>query len=822
MPRLLRRGGRRGLALAIFMLLDAALPAFAEEAGTAHPELWPKTASPGAFIDAARETKIASLIASMTLEEKVGQTIQADVSAIRPEELRRYPLGALLAGGNSAPGRNTHAEPAAWLALVKAYQDVAMEARAGHVPIPLLFGVDAVHGHSKIVGATVFPHNIGLGAARDPELIRLIGEATAKEVAATGFNWTFAPTLAIPRDIHWGRTYEGYSEEPEIVARYAGPMALGLQGELAAGQSMQAGHILATAKHFLGDGATEGGVDQGDARISEHELIRLHNAGYPPAIESGALSVMASFSSWNGVKHSGNKTLLADVLKGRMGFEGFVVGDWNAHGQLAGCTPTDCPRALNAGVDLFMAPDSWKGLFENTLAAARDGRIPMERLDDAVRRILRAKLVFGASDGFSPLAGQFENLGAAAHRAIARRAVRESLVLLKNNGATLPLRSSAHVIVTGDGADNIGKQSGGWTLNWQGLGNANADFPNGQSIYTGLRAALEAGGGSAELSADGEFRARPDAAFVIFGESPYAEFQGDIDTLEFEAGGGPNLALLRKLKAKGVPVVAIFLSGRPLWTNPHINASDAFVAAWLPGSEGAGVADVLIGDKDGRARHDFRGRLSFSWPSRADRVPGHQSEGNYAPQFAYGYGLSYAQPAELALLSEDPGARREARNLERYFLNGREQAPWRFQLSGAVAQTTIDAGAQENGRRLDWSGDGAFAVTGPVVDLTRQANGDMALVVRYRVEAAAANPVLLSVSCGPQCGGAIDASKLFAPSPKDEWRIERIKLSCFRSAGADLSRIASPFTLTTSGRFSITLTELRLVPDEGHADCPPR
>lgn len=820
MARLLRRCRRPGLALASCALLGSILPAFAEETARAHPELWPKTASPSAFIDASREAKIASLIASMTLEEKVGQTIQADVSAIRPEELRRYPLGALLAGGNSAPGHDIHAGPNAWLALVKAYQDVAAETRAGRVPIPLLFGVDAVHGHSKIVGATVFPHNIGLGAARDPELIRLIGEATAKEVAATGFNWTFAPTLATPRDIHWGRTYEGYSEEPEIVARYGASMTLGLQGDLAASQPMQTGHVLATAKHFLGDGATAGGVDQGDARIFESELIRLHNAGYPPAIESGVLSVMASFSSWNGVKHSGNGTLLTDVLKGRMGFEGFVVGDWNAHGQLAGCTPTDCPRALNAGLDLFMAPDSWKGLFENTLAAARDGRIPMERLDDAVRRILRAKLIFGASDGLSPLAGEFAWLGAPAHRAVARRAVGESLVLIKNNSGVLPLRSSAHVLVTGDGADDIGKQSGGWTLSWQGLGNANSDFPNGQSIYAGLKEALETGGGSAELSADGEFATRPDAAIVIFGESPYAEFQGDIDSLEFEAGAGPNLALLRKLKAKGVPVVAIFLSGRPLWTNPHINASDAFVAAWLPGSEGGGVADVLIGDKDGHARRDFRGRLSFSWPSRADRIPGHRSDENYAPQFAYGYGLSYAQPAELPTLSEDLGVRGEARNLERYFLKGREQAPWRFQLSGAVVQTTTDAGAQENGRRLDWSGVGAFAVAGPVVDLTRQANGEMAVVVRYRVEAAAASPVFLSVSCGPQCGSAIDVSKLFAPSPGGEWRMARIKLSCFRSAGADLSRTASPFTLTTAGRFSVTLTELRLAPNEGDADCP--
>ncbi len=786
---------------------------------TAHPELWPKTSSPAAMVDSATEARITALMTSLSLEEKVGQTIQADISAIRPEDLRRYPLGALLAGGNSAPDRNNRAPPSAWLELISGYREVAREARKGHTPIPLLFGIDAVHGHNKIKGATVFPHNIGLGAARDPELVRSIGEATAEEVAVTGANWTFGPTVAAPRDVHWGRSYEGYAEQPDVIASYAGSMTLGLQGEMAPGESLRPGHIIGSAKHFLGDGGTAGGLDQGDAKISETELIRLHNAGYPPAIEAGILSVMASFSSWNGVKHSGNRTLLTDALKGRMGFTGFVVSDWNAHGQLPGCSTTDCPQALEAGVDLFMAPDSWKGLFENTLAEARSGRISMARLDDAVRRILRVKFKAGLFDGPSPIGGKFERLGAPDHRAIARRAVRESLVLLKNNGKLLPLRNSARVLVAGDGADNIGKQSGGWTLSWQGLGNHNSDFPNGQSIYAGLREALEAGGGAATLAPDGEFKETPDVAVVVFGENPYAEFQGDIQTLEFQPGAKTDLALLRRLKAKGVPVVAVFLSGRPLWTNPEINASDAFVAAWLPGTEGGGVADVLIGDAHGRARFDFSGRLAFSWPSRADKIPGHPDEEGYAPQFAYGYGLSYALPRELSALSEYPGSTAPARNLERYFVGGRVQDPWRFDLSGAVTQTTVDAGAQENGRRLQWAGEGRFAVEGDAVDLSRQATGDMAIFMRFRVDDPPTRPVIMSVSCGEGCSGAVDVTALMRAAP-GEWREDKIKLSCFRSAGADLSRTTSPLTLTTTGALSIVFTEIRLTTSEGDGLCP--
>jgi beta-glucosidase len=297
----------------------------------------------------------------MTLEEKVGQVIQADIAAITPEDLREYPLGSILAGGSSAPNGDDRASPAEWLALARAFRAVAAERRPGRTPVPPILGIDAVHGHNNVVGATVFPHNIGLGAARDAGLVRRVAEATAEEVAVTGFDWTFAPTLAVPRDDRWGRTYEGYAEDPEIVAAYSGPAIEGLQGGLVGGRPLAPGRIAASAKHFLADGGTAGGRDQGDAAIGEEELVGVHAAGYPPAIEAGALTVMASYSSWNGVKNHANRTLLTDVLKGRMGFEGFVVGDWNGHGQVEGCTDESCPAAFNAGLDMFMAPDGWKG-----------------------------------------------------------------------------------------------------------------------------------------------------------------------------------------------------------------------------------------------------------------------------------------------------------------------------------------------------------------------------------------------------------------------------------------------------------------------------
>jgi beta-glucosidase len=475
------------------------------------------------------------------------------------------------------------------------------------------------------------PHNIGLGAARDPALIQRVGQAAAAEISASGIDWTFAPTLAVPQDVRWGRTYEGFGERAEIVRSYAAPMVEGLQGRIGRPGARVA--LAATAKHFVADGGTHEGVDQGDARITEAQLIEPHASGYPPAIAAGALTVMASYSSWNGIKMHAQRPLLTDVLKGRMGFAGFVVGDWNGHGQVPGCSNESCPAAFNAGIDMLMAPDSWKGLYRNTLAQVRDGTIPITRVDDAVHRILRVKFKLGLFDPALPARPGMEVIGSAAHRAVAREAVRKSLVLLKNNGV-LPIRPSARVLVAGKGADSLAMQMGGWTVTWQGGDTRQADFPAAQTIYAGLKEAIESGGGKVELSEMGEFKVRPDVAIVVFGESAYAEMHGDLKTLAYQPRDG--LRALAALKAKGIPTVSVFLSGRPLWVSPELEASDAFVAAWLPGSEaGTGIADVLVAKPGGKPAYDFSGRLPFSWPASSLRTAG---EGALYP---YGFGLSY-------------------------------------------------------------------------------------------------------------------------------------------------------------------------------------
>ena len=625
--------------------------------GVAHPELWPRARSPG-LVDPLSEQRISELMGRMSLEEKVGQIIQADIGYITPEDLRRYPLGAVLAGGTSAPDGGSNRTPAAWLALARALRAVSIESRPGHLPIPILFGVDAIHGNNGVSGATIFPHNIGLGAAHDAALIGRIGAATAQEMAVVGFDWTFAPALSVPQDLRWGRSYESYSQDPALVRRYAAALVRGLQGEPNGVNSVQSGHVAATAKHFLGDGGTRDGIDQGDTEASEAQLMRVHAQGYVSAIDAGVMSVMASYSSWQGVKLHGNASLLRGVLKGRLGFDGFVVGDWNGHAQISGCSSTNCAAALIAGIDMYMAPDGWKQLFDNTLAQLRAGDIPLARLDDAVRRILRVKEKLGLFDAARPWEGRPDVLASSAHRALARGAVRASLVLLKNRRQLLPLRASARVLVAGDGADDIGRQCGGWTLGWQGGDHANSDFPQAESIYAGIRAALEAGGGSAQLSVDGAVTGSPQVAIVVFGEPPYAESAGDLRSIEYQAGARRDLQLLQRLRAEHIPVVSVFLSGRPLAADAEIDASDAFVAAWLPGSEGGGVADLLIGDARAVPRHDFTGRLSFAWPTSTPAAAAAAAAAGGAtgarartaaverPRFALGYGLHY--PAHTA------------------------------------------------------------------------------------------------------------------------------------------------------------------------------
>ncbi|TWB59658.1 exo-1,4-beta-glucosidase [Nitrospirillum viridazoti] len=816
--------------------------------GVAHPELWPAAKSKG-LVDAKTEAFVTGLMAKMSLEDKVGQMIQADISTVTPADLVNYPLGSILAGGDSAPaGGDDRAGPDKWVETARAFRAASLAERPGHVAIPIMFGIDAVHGNNNVVGATLFPHNSALGATHDPALIRRIGVATAQETAAAGIDWAFGPTLAVPQDHRWGRTYEGYSEDPDIVRQYAGEMVLGLQGQAGAGQALQHGHVAASAKHFLGDGGTTNGVDQGDADVSEQDLIRIHAAGYPAAVDAGIMTVMASFSSWQGAKMHGNKSLLTDVLKGRMGFDGFIVGDWNGHGQVPGCTADSCPTAVLAGLDMFMAPNDWKALFTNTVAQVKAGEIPMARIDDAVRRILRVKAKLGLFDPARPFELKDGVIGNAEHRALAREAVRKSLVLLKNNGQVLPLKAKSHVLVVGEAADEIGRQTGGWTLSWQGTGNKNSDFPGATSLYEGIRQAVTAGGGSVDLSAHGSFTTKPDVAVVVFGETPYAEFQGDIPSLEFQAGDKQDLALLKKLKAQGIPVVSVFLSGRPLWVNPEINASDAFVAAWFPGSEGGGVADVLVGDRAGKPRYDFTGTLSYSWPKTAAQATLNRLRQPYDPLFPFGYGLRYAdaKPMTVPQLPEVSGVDAAAANIDTYFVKGRNPAPWSFvlrhgsasmpvpgdgtatEVAGALALKPVDAGGiQGAGRQLSWTGKGeaAIAVTGGnALDLTRQANGALSLQVDYRVDEAPAGTVWLisgpGSGTGPAMPGALDLTSVLKAAPVGQWQTLKVKLSCFKQAGADLSRVTTPFALSTSGTLRLSLATVRLSADPAGSICP--
>lgn len=774
---------------------------------TANPELWPSAASPAAITSPATEAAIDAILARMTLDQKVGQLIQADISAVKPQDLAQYPLGSILAGGNSGPYGDERSSADKWAKLVSEFRAASRKSGAG---IPILFGVDAVHGHSNLPGATIFPHNIGLGAARDPAMIQRIGEATAAEIAGSGIEWTFAPTLAVPQDLRWGRSYEGYANDPALVADYARAMTIGLQGELVAGRPLAATRVAATAKHFLADGGTSDGRDQGDAAISEAELVAKHAQGYPPAIDAGALTVMASFSSWNGVKHHGNKTLLTDVLKGRMGFAGLVVGDWNGHGQIPGCSATDCPAAINAGVDLVMAPDSWKGLFKSTLAAAKDGRIPMARIDDAVRRVLRVKFKLGLMGDAPTQRSDFAAVGAPSHLELAREAVAKSLVLLKNNDAVLPIRPKSRVLIAGPGADNMAMQAGGWTITWQGTDTKAADFPNGQTIGRAMVDAVRASGGDAQVSSNGDFTVKPDVAVVVMGEQPYAEFEGDVPHLAYRTATAEE-ALIAKLKAQNIRVVIVFLSGRPLFTGKLINQADAFVAAWLPGTQGRGVADVLVAGQTGKSARDFTGRLPFAWPADA-RSPFDK------PLFAAGYGLSYAKPATLAAVNEDPRVDLAAQALAQasnYMVRGKVPAPWHLGIDGSVSTRAVDLSAQEDARQFTWNSDGQFAVNGPVVDLSKQLASGSSLLIDWRIDKPATGPILVSF------GEATFNLRAEANSkPAGTVLKTLVPLRCFQSAGTKITSVGSPLRIKAPKGFVATIRNVRIEAGGGNGPCP--
>ena len=656
---------------------------------TNQKEIWP-TITTGIKSDAQMEQKIADMLSTMTLEQKIAQMIQPEIRNITVEDMRKYGFGSYLNGGGSFPNNNKHATPEDWVDLAEKMYQASIDDSLDGSTIPTMWGTDAVHGHNNVIGATLFPHNIGLCAANNPALIEKIAAATAREVMVTGIDWVFAPTVAVVRDDRWGRTYEGYSEDPEIVKAYSASIVKGLQGAVD-GDFLSDTRVVSTVKHFLGDGGTVNGDDQGNNIASEEELFALHAQGYVGGLSAGAQTVMASFNSWHGDKIHGSKYLLTDVLKEKMGFDGFVVGDWNGHGQVKGCSNSNCAQAANAGLDVYMAPDEWKPLFGNLISQVNSGEIPLSRINDAVTRILRVKMRAGLFDKPSPakrpLSGKTEIIGSHDHRAVAKQAVRESLVLLKNKQQLLPLSPKANVLVAGIGADNIGMQSGGWSVTWQGTGNTNNDFPGGTSIYAGIKNTLEQAGGSVALSVDGEYKARPDVAIVVFGEQPYAEGNGDVDNLEYQRGNKSDLALLRKFKDAGIPVVSLFISGRPMWVNAELNASDAFVAIWLPGSEGDAISDVLFKNADGSINHDFKGKLSFSWPNNPIDNENRNDEG-YSPLLPYGFGLTYG---DSNVIKDDLVEQtQQTEQLDDLVLFERAiKAPWSLVLKSGEQQKTV-------------------------------------------------------------------------------------------------------------------------------------
>ena len=739
---------------------------------------------------------VEQLIAGMTVEEKVGQVIQGDLDFISPEDVKKFKIGSVLNGGNTAPNGDKYSSVDDWKKLSKEFYDASPTYKG--IKVPVLWGTDAVHGHNNVIGATLFPHNIGLGATGNEDLIRSIGEVIALEVLSTGVAWTFAPTIAVPQDDRWGRTYEGFSEDPILVSKLGKAFVLGLQGE---GETLlDNNHVIATAKHFMGDGGTFEGIDQGNTRISEIGLRELHGYPYFDALDACAQTVMASFNSWNGQKLHGYERLLTDILKKDMQFDGFVVGDWNGHGQVEGCSNAKCAQSFNAGVDMFMVPENWKDLLRNTIRQVKSGEISEARLNDAVRNILTVKSRLGLFNGRVPHEFKENYLGHPKHIALARQAVRESLVLLKNNNRLLPLNPKQHIGIIGDAAKKISSQTGGWTITWQGRENLNSDFVNVNSIYEALEKTILSSGGTVEFSNNGKFTKDPDVVIGVFGEEPYAEMLGDLKDVSFAATDPKFLPLLEAMNAQSIPTVSIFLSGRPLVVNRQLNASDAFIAAWLPGSAVEGIADVIF-TKDDEIHHDFTGKLSYSWPKTKDQSVLNFTDSIYDPLFPYGYGLSYSSNIEtprIQITNNDSKL-----DLVNVFLGtasipGKEfivtKAGPEFVLqddfvsnNDKIKITRFDYQRQDDAKNVVFKEDQslqAFGISAEShVNLSTMKSPFYEIIMRVN---SLSNPSLyFSVGCGNNCRGSIELpTKLMT-----DWSTINIPLSCLEKDGLDKTKI---------------------------------
>ncbi len=567
------------------------------------------------------DQRVADLISRMTLDEKIGQMMQVDLGKAQnyPSDLTKYFIGSVLSGGGSDPSTGNSA-----LSWANTYDEMQSYALKTRLKIPIIYGIDAVHGHNNVTGATIFPHNIGMGCTRNPQLAKEAARITAIEVAATGIDWTFGPCIAVPRDERWGRTYEGFGETPELAQLFGSSEIRGFQGDSLSNPTS----ILACAKHYLGDGGTTGGKDQGDTQGDTATIRKLFLPGYISAIDSGVGSIMVSYSSINGLKMHGSKYWITDVLKNELGFKGFVVSDWAGIDQLSSNYTNCVEQSINAGIDMVMLPNRYLDFYNSMKSLISKGKIDTARVDDAVKRILSIKFKLGLFERPYTDRSLLPLVGCTAHRSVARQCVRESIVLLKKKDGILPLRkTNARILVAGSNAANLGNQCGGWTIDWQGK--SGDSLTTGTTILQGIK--NTAANATIDYSITGTFtNTLADYSIVVIGEMPYAEGYGDRKDLSISQA---DVDLVKKMKSYGAPVVVVIVSGRPLVLGKILHFSDVIVAAWLPGTEGDGVAEVLFGD------YQPKGKLSHTWPKSMSQIPINFGDANYSPLYAYGFGI---------------------------------------------------------------------------------------------------------------------------------------------------------------------------------------
>jgi beta-glucosidase len=783
--------------------------------------------------DPAMEARIAKIVAGMSLQQKVGQMTQPEIKFATPDDVKNYYIGSVLNGGGSWPQANKHATAADWVALADQYYNASM-ATDMSTQVPVIWGIDAIHGNSNVHGATLFPHNIGLGAAHNAKLVGKMAVAVGKAVRATGISWVFAPTLAVGRDARWGRAYESFSEDGALVRQYGAAYVTGLQGNF-----KQDGNVIATAKHFIGDGGTDQGKDRGVNTATLAQMINQHAQGYYGAFAAGAQTVMASYNSWHDVdanvnygKMHGSKALLTDALKTKMGFDGFVVSDWDANAEVPGCSNDSCVQAINAGIDMVMVPDNWKSFIANTIAQVQAGQIPMARIDDAVTRILRVKLragLFGKKPSENVFAGKQDAMLA---RDLARQAVRESLVLLKNNNNVLPLSRGKKILVVGKSADSMSNQSGGWSSTWQGTENKNSDFSTGDTLLAGIVEAAGAANVTYSATASGVDVSQFDAVIAVIGETPYAEGFGDIpasSTLRHSSRHPEDLSVLQAVSGKGKPVVTVMVAGRALYVNDLLNLSDSFVAAWLPGSEGKGLADVLFRAANGKINHRFSGTLSFSWP-KFPCLSGSIFNTPNERLFSLGYGLKYGAKSTMSRLDVDAATNTcsKEKTLAIFTQSDRTSYPLVITIgkrkmtlgddtpnvadASEIKVKTLTFDNQKEAKQLSWSGLGRIEAQGSFESaLPANVRTDGALQFDTLVTVAPKAKVSMAMDCGENCTAALDMTAVFSRLAGASRQTVKIPLACFVAKGVDLNKIKTPFSVSTDASFVAAFGNIEIV-----------